>query len=86
MTLPLKKPFENIRIKGENAGKKHFLIFPQFLFLQFHKKHPIPSPNLNWHLNNSASNLEKSEILLSGKELTLYQTIPTSDEPEKEVF
>ena len=29
MTLR-KKPFENIVEKGENAGKQHLLLFPQF--------------------------------------------------------
>ena len=27
------KPFENIVGKGENAGKQHFLLFPQWFLL-----------------------------------------------------
>ena len=29
VTLEKKLPFENIVEKGENAGNKHFLLFPQ---------------------------------------------------------
>ena len=36
LTTPKKKPFENIVGKGENAGKQHFLLFPQ-CFLPFPK-------------------------------------------------
>ena len=33
-----------------------------------------------------AFNLDKSKILLFGKELTLYQTIPTFKDPGKKLF
>ena len=34
----IKKPFENIVGKGENAGNQHFLLFPQcFLYNQREK-------------------------------------------------
>ena len=36
MTLK-KKPFENIKGEGENAGYQHFLLFPQ-CFLLFNKQ------------------------------------------------
>ena len=31
---PVKKPFENIVGKGENAGNQHFLLFPQCSLLK----------------------------------------------------
>ena len=37
--VPEKKPFENIAGKGDNAGKQHFLLFPQcFLLIKKKKK------------------------------------------------
>ena len=44
-----KKAFENIVGKGENAGNKHFLLFPQ-CFLLFPKQTPIFESDLIRHL------------------------------------
>ena len=62
-----KDSFENIVIKGENAGNQHFLLFPQcFLPYQKHKPTTIVTINLS-HAN--AFNLVKAKILLFGNKL-----------------
>ena len=70
---------------GENAGKKHFLLFQKNV-------HPMHKDKLNFFLvilNLSSANafsLYKPKILSSGKGLTLYHTIPTFTDPEKRAF
>ena len=66
LTSLKKKAFENIVGKEENAGNKHFLLFPQ-CFLLFPKQISIFESELLSSAN--ALNLDKSEILLFGKEL-----------------
>ena len=82
--MPLRKEaFGNILGKGENAGNQHFLLFPK-CFLPFQKL---------------ISNFESTFILLSaralnldpvnfvvGKELSIYCTIKTVNNPEEERF
>ena len=64
-----KKPSKKIVEKGENAGNKHFLLFPQCF-------QPYPSKNKNHHFSYfilssaNAFNLEQSRMLLYGKELS----------------
>ena len=74
MTLD-KKAFKNIVGKGENAGNKHFLLFPQFFFT-------LPKTSFYFSFNfilssANACNSDWSKILLFGKELTLYLAIAT---------
>ena len=69
-----KKPLENIVGKGEKAGNQHFLLFPQ-CFLPFPKQNVIFGFMFNLS-STKAFNLNQSEILLCGKELTLSQTSP----------
>ena len=71
MTLR-KKPFENSEGKRENAGNQHFLLSPQCF-------QPIPPKNsvflVTFILSSvNAFNLDQSQNVLSGKELTLSQT------------
>ena len=70
----VKKAFENIVGKGENAGNQHFLLFPQ-CFLLF-PTHIIFESRLICRLQINAFNLDTPKILSFGKELTLFQTSP----------
>ena len=63
----VKKPFQNIVGKGENAGNQHFLLFPQF-FLLLSKTEIIIYVTFIL-LSANAFNLEKVKLLLSGNEL-----------------
>ena len=63
----VKKPFENIVGKGENAGNQHFLLFPQ-CFLPFLLQNSFFKSHLIL-LSANAFNLDQSKILLFGKEL-----------------
>ena len=66
MTLR-RKAFENIVGKGENAGSKHFLLFPTMFST-------LPNQNFNFLVtfilsSANAFNLDGSKILSYGKEL-----------------
>ena len=78
LTTLRKKVFENIVGKGENAGNQHFLFFPQCF---------QPKSNFSFLVaftlsSANAFNLDRSKILLFGKELTHYHTIPHFDTPK----
>ena len=64
----MKRPFENIVGKGENAGNRHFLLFPQ-CFQHYHRQKVI---FLSTFMLSSANafNLDQPKILWVGKELT----------------
>ena len=68
---PEKKAIQKHYGKSRNAGKQHFLLFPP-CFL------PLPRTDFNFSvtfilLSADAFGLDKSKILLFGKELTLSQ-------------
>ena len=65
----IKKPFENVVEKGENAGNQHFLLFPQ-CFLPFPKQISIFQSHLS---PANTFSLNQSEILSFGKELIHLQ-------------
>ena len=67
-----RKPFENIVGKGENAGNWHFLLFPQ-CFLTFPKQISVFQSHLFCRVQKLLI-WTSLEILLFGKELTLYHT------------
>ena len=50
--------------KGENAANEHFLLFPQC---------SLPFLNQNTVFGSQCFQLDKSNILLFGKELNLYE-------------
>ena len=56
----MKKAFENIVGKGENAGNRHFLLFPQWFLLYQGKKTCLQTSDL---LSANALNLVKSKNL-----------------------
>ena len=61
-------------IKGENAGNRHFLLFPKMFSTHLQKY--IYCLVAFILLPANALNLGKSKILSFGKELTLSQTSP----------
>ena len=73
-TIPTlkKKPLENIVGKGENAGNQHSLFIPQG-FLPSQRQKSSFELHLFCHLQMQTL-------------LTLYHTIPTFNNPEKEAF
>ena len=73
----MKKTFENIVRKGENAGNQHFLLFPQ-CFLPFPKQGLLFYSNFFMSSAN-AFNLDQSKVLSFGKELTSFPFSPPSD-------
>ena len=64
---PGKKAIENIVGKGENAGKQHFLLFPQCFYTLSQTNFSI-SATFKFSSAN-ALNLDKSNNLSFGKEL-----------------
>ena len=66
-----KNPYKNIVRKGENAGNQHFLPFPT-MFSTDPKKNVCCEDTFILSSGN-ASNFDKSENLLFGKELTHCQ-------------
>ena len=63
------KPFENIVEKGENAGNHHFLLYTHI----FYPSKPSFNSSLKLTLlSANAFNLDKSKIVLFGKELNSY--------------
>ena len=66
LTIPIEKPFENMVRKGENTGNQHFLLFSP-CFLPF----PFSFFSVTFILSSAnAFNLDHSEILSFGKELS----------------
>ena len=76
-----KKPFENIAGKGENAGDQHFLLFKQ-CFLSSQSKIRLFDPQRHCCLQ-ILSIWTKSNILSSGKGLTLYKTTKFFTSPNR---
>ena len=69
----MKRAFENIVGRGENAGNRHFLLFPQ-CFLLFQNTEIIICVTFIL-LYANAFNLDQSKILSFGKELTLFSKL-----------
>ena len=81
----LKQTFENIVGKGENARNQHFLLFPQcFQPYQTHKKKKQFS--YFYLVVCKCFQFANAIISLSGEELTLYHTIPSFNDSQKEFF
>ena len=77
------RPFENIVRKGVNAGNQHFLLFPK-CFLPFPKQ--ILIFESRFFLSGNAFDLDQSENLLFGKEVSLYHVVLYLDHTEEEAF
>ena len=73
--------FENIVGKGEIARNEQFLLFPQ----RFLPNQIIVSRLVHIYdiISLFGHEFEKPKIGISGKELTLYRTIPTSNDPKE---
>ena len=67
----IKKPFENIVGKGENAGNQHFLLFPAMFSI--HPKKTFFFDVTFILLSAYAFNLDQSKNLSFGKDLNLSQ-------------
>ena len=80
LTTLKNKLFENIVEKGENDGTQNFHLFPQ-CFLPFQIQIPISESHFFLSSVNSFD-LDQSKNLSFGKELTLYYTIPTFNDPK----
>ena len=80
------RPSENIMGKGENPVNQHFLCIPQCLLPSLKQILFLQSCLRAYILAAIAFDLDQSKILMLGKLLTFYMTIPTFNDLEEEAL